>query len=181
MLSLEKSTSMDELKNWVRRNETLLDRKIRELICEPKIDGVAVTLRYNRGELVRAATRGDGTTGEDVTANVKTIKSVPLRLLGPSIPELVEIRGEIYLPLDKFAEFNEQARRRYEPELRNPRNGAAGSLRQKDPKVTQRRPLSIYCHSIGHRSEDLVLPTHSSAAGSLPGMGLPDQPSYRRI
>ena len=163
MLSLDKSTSMDELKNWVQRNETLLDREIQELICEPKIDGVAVSLHYDRGELVRAATRGDGTTGGDVTANVKTIKSVPLRLLGPSIPELVEIRGEIYIPLDKFAQFNEQARQQFEPELRNPRNGAAGSLRQKNPKVTQRRPLSIYCHSIGHRSEDLVLPTHSSA------------------
>ena len=163
MLSLDKSTSMDELKNWVQRNEVLLDREIRELICEPKVDGVAVTLHYEHGELNRAATRGDGTTGEDVTANVKTIKSVPLRLLGPSIPELVEIRGEIYLPLDKFEQFNEHARKQHEPELRNPRNGAAGSLRQKDPKVSQRRPLSIYCHSIGYRSEDLVLPTHASA------------------
>lgn len=163
MLSLDKSTSMDELKNWIQRNEALLDREIRELICEPKIDGVAVTLHYERGELTRAATRGDGTTGEDVTGNVKTIKSVPLRLLGSSIPELVEIRGEIYIPLDQFEQFNEQARRRHEPELRNPRNGAAGSLRQKDPKVTQDRPLSIYCHSIGHSSEDLVLQTHSSA------------------
>ncbi len=163
MLSLDKSTSMDELKSWIQRNEALLDREIRELICEPKVDGVAVTLHYERGELIRAATRGDGTTGEDVTANVKTIQSVPLRLLGSSIPELVEIRGEIYIPLDKFAQFNEKARQRSEPELRNPRNGAAGSLRQKDPKVTRGRPLSIYCHSIGHGSEDLVLRTHSSA------------------
>ena len=163
MLSLDKSTSMDELKSWIQRNEDLLDREIRELICEPKIDGVAVTLHYERGELTRAATRGDGTTGEDVTVNVKTIQSVPLRLLGSSIPELVEIRGEIYIPLDKFAQFNDLARQRREPELRNPRNGAAGSLRQKDPKVTQGRPLSIYCHSIGHSSEDLVLRTHSSA------------------
>ena len=163
MLSLDKSTSMDELKSWIQRNETLLDREIRELICEPKIDGVAVTLHYEHGELMRAATRGDGTTGEDVTANVKTIQSVPLRLLGSSIPALVEIRGEIYIPLDKFVQFNEQARQRQEPELRNPRNGAAGSLRQKDPKVTQGRPLSIYCHSIGHSSDDLVLRTHSLA------------------
>lgn len=163
MLSLDKGTSMDELKSWIQRNESLLDREIRELICEPKIDGVAVTLHYERGELIRAATRGDGTSGEDVTANVKTIQSVPLRLLGSSVPELVEIRGEIYIPLDKFKRFNEQARQRHEPELRNPRNGAAGSLRQKDPKVTQGRPLSIYCHSIGHSSEDLVLRTHSSA------------------
>ena len=163
MLSLDKSTSMDELKSWIQRNEALLDREIQQLICEPKVDGVAVTLHYERGDLIRAATRGDGTTGEDVTANVKTIQSVPLRLLGPSIPELVEIRGEIYLPLDKFAQFNERARQRSEPELRNPRNGAAGSLRQKDPKVTQTRPLSIYCHSIGHRSKDLILRTHSTA------------------
>ena len=163
MLSLEKSTSMDELKSWIQRNETLLDREIRQLICEPKVDGVAVTLHYERGELIRAATRGDGTTGEDVTANVKTIQSVPLRLLGSSIPDFVEIRGEIYIPLDKFARFNDQARQRREQELRNPRNGAAGSLRQKDPSVTQGRPLSIYCHSIGHSSEDLVLQTHSSA------------------
>lgn len=163
MLSLDKSTSMDELINWVQRNEALLDREIQQFICEPKIDGVAVTLHYERGDLIRAATRGDGTTGEDVTANVKTIQSVPLRLLGTSIPELVEIRGEIYLPLDKFAQFNEQARQRSEPELRNPRNGAAGSLRQKDPRVTQSRPLSIYCHSIGHGSEDFKLRTHSNA------------------
>ena len=163
MLSLDKSTSMDELKSWIQRNEALLDREIKQLICEPKVDGVAVTLHYERGDLIRAATRGDGTTGEDVTANVKTIQSVPLRLLGTSIPDLVEIRGEIYLPLDKFAQFNERARKRSEPELRNPRNGAAGSLRQKDPKVTQSRPLSIYCHSIGHRSEDLILRTHANA------------------
>lgn len=163
MLSLDKSTSMDELKSWIQRNEALLDREIKQLICEPKVDGVAVTLHYERGDLIRAATRGDGSTGEDVTANVKTIQSVPLRLLGTSIPDLVEIRGEIYLPLDKFAQFNERARERSEPELRNPRNGAAGSLRQKDPKVTQSRPLSIYCHSIGHRSEDLILRTHANA------------------
>ena len=163
MLSLDKSTSMDELKSWIQRSETLLDRGIQELICEPKVDGVAVSLHYERGELIRAATRGDGTTGEDVTANVKTIQSVPLRLLGTHIPELVEIRGEIYIPLDEFAQFNEQARQRSDPELRNPRNGAAGSLRQKDPRVTQARPLSIYCHSIGHRSDDLELRTHSDA------------------
>ena len=120
-------------------------------VCEPKIDGLAVSLRYERGRLVQAATRGDGTTGEDVTANVRTIAAVPERLaLAPDdLPEILEVRGEVYLPISAFEDLN---RRQVEAGLRpfaNPRNSAAGSLRQKDPSVTAARPLSFWAYQVG--------------------------------
>ncbi len=161
MLSLEKCASFEELANWLRRGERYLDRTIKELTCEPKIDGVAVSLRYEAGELIQASTRGDGITGEDITQNVRTISAVPLKLRGTAVPQLVEIRGEVYIPLNDFNNFNEKARAENKKPLLNPRNGAAGSLRQLDPTVTASRPLSMYCYSVGELSDDVQVHTHS--------------------
>lgn len=161
MLSLEKCASFEELANWLRRGERYLDRAIKELTCEPKIDGVAVSLRYEAGELIQASTRGDGITGEDITQNVRTISAVPLKLRGTSVPRLVEIRGEVYIPLNDFNNFNEKAHAENKKPLLNPRNGAAGSLRQLDPAVTASRPLSMYCYSVGELSDDVQVQTHS--------------------
>lgn len=163
MLSLEKCTSLNELHNWSQRNQDFLDITIDEYVCEPKIDGVAVSLVYRDGVLVRGATRGDGTVGEDITANVRTIRSIPLRLKGPGIPSLLEIRGEIYIPLEEFGLYNAKAIERGEKPMVNPRNGAAGSLRQIDPQVTNARPLSMYCYSLGNASDDFDPPTHVDA------------------
>ena len=152
MLSLNKCAATDELDDWINRLGDRLgaaDFKDLEFTCEPKIDGVAVSLLYEDGVLVTAATRGDGETGEDITSNVKTIGAIPLRLAGEKIPRLVEVRGEIYMPAADFAAFNEAARQKGEKTLVNPRNGAAGSLRQLDSRLTAARPLSMFCYSAG--------------------------------
>jgi len=149
MLSLDKCTSVIELEEWAQRCRNLLGGIQPEFTCEPKIDGVAVTLRYESGRLVLAATRGDGQTGEDITANVRTIGAVPLQLDGSGLPPLLEVRGEIYMPLPDFETYNERARALGHKVLVNPRNGAAGSLRQLDPRLTAQRPLTLFCYGIG--------------------------------
>lgn len=154
MLSLDKCASEEEFIDWEARCRTRVGYEGElEFTCEPKIDGVAVSLIYENGMLVRGATRGDGSNGEDITANVRTVATVPLRLLGDGYPEVLEVRGEIYMPLAGFRAFNEAAARTGERLLVNPRNAAAGSLRQLDPKLTASRPLSIYCYSAGLRSD----------------------------
>lgn len=162
MFSLSKCTTSGELKNWIERAQKLLGGDAGSVVCEPKIDGVAVNLTYENGILRRAATRGDGTLGEDITANVKTIPAIPLKLDGNKrrVPQRVEIRGEIYIPLTKFAQFNEIAKKEGTQVLASPRNGAAGSLRQKDPKITAARPLSIFCYSVGYSSDDYQPNSH---------------------
>ena len=149
MLSLDKCASEAELRAWEERCLRLLDDgdELR-YFCEPKIDGVAVSLLYHDGLLVRGATRGNGETGEDITANVRTIGAIPLQLAG-SPPPTLEVRGEVYMPIAGFLAFNERARRAGERPIVNPRNGAAGSLRQLDPKITAARPLSMFCYSVG--------------------------------
>lgn len=152
MLSLNKCSALDEFDDWLARvNDRLgeADSKKLEFTCEPKIDGVAVSLLYEDGALVRGATRGDGETGEDITANVRTIGAIPLTLRGNDVPARVEVRGEIYMPAADFARFNEAARAKGEKTLVNPRNGAAGSLRQLDSRLTAARPLSMFCYSAG--------------------------------
>ena len=152
MLSLDKCASEEEFVDWEARCRTRVDYEGElEFTCEPKIDGVAVSLIYENGMLVRGATRGDGSNGEDITANVRTVATVPLRLLGDGYPETLEVRGEIYMPLAGFRAFNEAAAKTGERLLVNPRNAAAGSLRQLDPKLTASRPLSMYCYSAGLR------------------------------
>jgi DNA ligase (NAD+) len=165
MLSLANARDETELRAWEQRVRNLLtkrgiaEREI-EYVTEPKIDGLAISLVYERGVLARGATRGDGTTGEDVTANLRTIGAIPLRIGGKGTPPpLVEVRGEIYLPLRDFARLNEQQAAAGERTFANPRNSAAGSLRQLDPQVTRSRPLSIWCYGIG-ASERLGHTTH---------------------
>jgi len=150
MLSLDKTTEASGIADWMTRTRRLAgDSASLTFTCEPKIDGVAVALVYEEGRLAQAATRGDGERGEDVTANVRTINTVPLRLDGRDFPQRFEVRGEIYMSHRDFESFNQRARERGEKTLVNPRNGAAGSLRQLDPVLTAARPLSMYCYSLG--------------------------------
>jgi len=154
MLSLANARGPGELRDWHRRaREAMravgLEEESFRMVVEPKIDGLAVSLTYEDGVLVRGATRGDGTTGEDVTANLRTVRAIPLRLRGTAPPARVEVRGEVYLPLGAFAEFNASRARAELPTFANPRNAAAGSLRQLDPRVTAERPLSIWCYALG--------------------------------
>jgi len=158
MLSLDNAFTDEELADFDRRVRKGLDIDQVDYAAEPKLDGLAVSLLYTGGSLVRAATRGDGTTGEDVTANVRTINAVPLKLVGSGIPATLEVRGEIYLSHRGFTELNaQQAAQGHKPFV-NPRNAAAGSLRQLDPKITAQRPLEIFCYGVG-----------KVEGGSLPG------------
>lgn len=156
MLSLDNAFSDEELYAFNRRlQERLKDTVEIEYACEPKLDGIAVSLLYRDGLLVRGATRGDGYNGEDITANVRTIASVPLRLLGDDYPAELEVRGEIYMPKSGFEKLNRQAREKGEKLFVNPRNAAAGSLRQLDPKLTAARPLQLCVYSTGKVSGEL--------------------------
>ena len=157
MLSLDKVSDNDKgkdegkraLAKWIGRCRERLDDEPVAFTCEPKIDGVAVALTYDDGRLALAATRGDGQTGEDITANVRTIAAAPLRLTGREFPPRFEVRGEVYMTRADMEAFNERARAAGDKPLVNPRNGAAGSLRQLDPRITAGRPLNMYCYSIG--------------------------------
>lgn len=151
MLSLDNAFNEQDMRDFNRRLQDRLgtaDEPV-EYACEPKLDGIAVSLLYRAGLLERAATRGDGTTGEDITHNVRTIGSVPLRLRGSGYPEVLEVRGEIYMPRAGFEELNARARESGEKPFVNPRNAAAGSLRQLDARITARRPLEMCCYSVG--------------------------------
>ena len=164
MLSLANARDDTELRAWEQRVRNLLTRRgvpEREIeyVTEPKIDGLAISLVYESGVLARGATRGDGETGEDVTQNLRTIGAIPLRIHGSDPPPVVEVRGEVYLPLADFARLNENQAAAGQRTFANPRNAAAGSLRQLDPQVTRSRPLSIWCYAIGS-SEGLDHATH---------------------
>ncbi|WP_166251305.1 NAD-dependent DNA ligase LigA [Marinobacter salicampi] len=149
MLSLDNAFNADELRDFDRRvRERLAAKSEIEYVCEPKLDGLAVSLHYEQGKLTRAATRGDGYAGEDITANIRTIPSVPLKLRGGSYPDLVEVRGEVYMLRGGFEKLNKSLSDRGEKTFVNPRNAAAGSLRQKNPRVTARRPLEICAYSV---------------------------------
>ncbi|MGN6380452.1 MAG: NAD-dependent DNA ligase LigA [Gaiellales bacterium] len=165
MLSLANSRSEDEFMAWAERAQRGVGGEPIEWIVEPKIDGLAVSLVYEDGVLTRGATRGNGEIGEDVTANLRTLQSIPLRLRlgdGESPPAVVEVRGEVYLPLEGFARVNEERAAAGLPTFMNPRNSAAGSLRQKDPAVTASRPLHIWTYAIGYR-EGLELESQRQA------------------
>ena len=150
MLSLEKSTTEKELNDWIRRcqNRLGLEHNI-SFVCEPKIDGVAVSLTYRGGLLERASTRGDGETGENITNNIRTLKSIPLSISHQGLPDVFEVRGEVYMEKSKFELFNKNALSIGDKQLLNPRNAAAGSLRQLDSEVTAKRPLTMFCYSLG--------------------------------
>jgi DNA ligase (NAD+) len=152
MLSLENAASFDEVEEWEARIFSHLgERRAFDYWCEPKVDGAALEIVYIKGEYSVASTRGDGTTGEDVTANVRTINGVPLKLRG-DVPELLDVRAEVYIGKEEFGRYNEMAREQGEKVFANPRNAAAGSLRQLDPAVTSRRPLRILVHGVGRLS-----------------------------
>ena len=150
MLSLGNAFDEDELLAWHARVANLLERDDFELVCELKYDGLAVALTYEGGVLVRGATRGNGSVGENVTANIRTIRSIRQRLLGAAVPRLIEVRGEVYFPKSKFERFNEEREAAGLQTYAHPRNTAAGSLRQLDPRMTAQRPLDIFVYSIGH-------------------------------
>ncbi len=151
MLSLSNVFSIEDLQAFIKRVSEKIGMDETTLIftCEPKLDGLAVNLTYEHGVLVHAATRGDGAVGENITNNIKTIAAVPLTLLTENVPTLIEIRGEVYMPKAGFEAFNEEARRHGEKTFANPRNAAAGSLRQLNPAITAKRPLAIYCYGVG--------------------------------
>ncbi|WP_109688365.1 NAD-dependent DNA ligase LigA [Branchiibius hedensis] len=171
MLSLDNVFSLEELDAWLERAEREAPGEPKWL-CELKIDGLAVNLTYENGRLTRGATRGDGRTGEDVTLNVRTIKGVPLQLVGDNVPQLVEVRGEVFFPVAAFEELNASLVEQGKPPFANPRNSAAGSLRQKDPKVTASRPLRMLVHGIGAR-RGFDIDSQSHAYELLHGWGLP--------
>lgn len=177
MLSLDKCTTEQELADWIARCQGRVDApEALTFACEPKIDGVAVALTYEQGALIRASTRGDGQTGENITANVKTIKSVPLTIKGDNLPERLEVRGEIYISQDNFARFNDKALAAGEAPMINPRNGAAGSLRQLDPKITAGRPLTMFTYSLGYSEGDWQPETHTEVIEQFSRWGFRTNP-----
>ncbi len=178
MMSLDNCFSLEELEAWGARVERLITRAS-SLVTELKMDGVAVNLIYEKGEFVRGATRGDGTTGEDITANLRTIPSIPLRLRGKA-PAVIEVRGEVYMRTDDFEKLNRGLEETGGRIFSNPRNAAAGSLRQKDPKVTADRKLSLVCHGIGY-VEGRRFASHWDALESLRDLGLRTNPENRRL
>ncbi len=182
MLSLDNAFSEDEFAAFERRVQERLGIDGEILFCaEPKLDGLAVSLRYEAGVLVQAATRGDGSQGEDVTHNVRTIPSVPLRLLGKGWPGILEVRGEVFMPKAGFLRFNETARRLGEKEFVNPRNAAAGSLRQLDPKITATRPLDMFCYGFGEIEGGNLADSHSASIVMLKQWGLRISPELRTL
>ncbi|HNV83870.1 MAG TPA: NAD-dependent DNA ligase LigA [Arenimonas sp.] len=175
MLSLNNAFSDDEIFDFVKRINDTLSIEAPSFSVEPKLDGLAISLRYENGVFVQGATRGDGTTGEDVTVNLRTIKAIPLRLRG-SAPEVLEVRGEVFMPRAEFEAFNERARESGEKTLANPRNGAAGSLRQLDSKITASRPLSFYAYGLGKTLGWSLPEKHSEMLQTLKSFGLPVSP-----
>lgn len=181
MLSLDNAFSEEELQDFDRRvKDRLKTAEDVEYVCEPKLDGLAVSLHYEDGILTRAATRGDGYTGEDITANIRTIPSVPLRLRGDSVPELVEVRGEVYMPLEGFETLNKRLADRGEKTFVNPRNAAAGSLRQKKPSVTARRPLEMCAYSVALEDESRLPATHWEGLQLVKSWGFRINPEMRK-
>ena len=176
MLSLDNAFDEESLLAFEKRlKDRLKDSATMDFSCEPKLDGLAVSILYENGELVRAATRGDGQVGENITANVRTISNVPLTLRGDHYPARVEVRGEVFMPREGFAKLNEQQKETGGKVFANPRNAAAGSLRQLDSKITAKRPLMFYAYSLGVvQPESFTLPsTHSARLAQLGQWGLP--------
>ncbi|WIG55423.1 MAG: DNA ligase (NAD(+)) [Rhodanobacteraceae bacterium] len=182
MLSLSNAFTDEEAAAFVRRIAQTLGRDESKLVfsAEPKLDGLAISLRYEDGLFVQGATRGDGAVGEDVTANLRTVKAIPLKLRGDDWPGVLEVRGEVYMPKAAFEAFNERARERGERTLANPRNGAAGSLRQLDPAITASRPLAFYAYAIGEVRGGKLPPSHLKTLQRLREWGLPVSPQVER-
>jgi DNA ligase (NAD+) len=184
MTSLDNAMDTAELNAWGDRVERVLGEQAARFVCELKIDGLAMSLRYEQGAFVQAATRGDGRVGEDVTANVATIGAIPHRLPKGS-PAVVEVRGEVYMPLTSFEALNERAAQAGQPRFANPRNAAAGSLRQKDPRITASRELSFWSYQLGEvldaDGQPFVFDTHDQTLRFLADLGLPVNPEIRVV
>lgn len=185
MLSLDNAFSEEELREFHRRVTQRLEIEDSgdqlHYAAEPKLDGAAVSLVYEEGVLVQGATRGDGTTGEDITHNVRTIDAVPLRLMGENYPKILEVRGEVFMPKVGFEEYNERARKAGEKTFVNPRNAAAGSLRQLDPRLTATRPLDMYVYSVGYVDGGTLPDFHSAVLDRLQEWGLKTCPERRVV
>ncbi|MCT8774851.1 NAD-dependent DNA ligase LigA [Glaesserella parasuis] len=176
MLSLDNAFSDDDLTGFLRRIEDriAINSNQIEFCCEPKLDGLAVSILYVYGVLTQAATRGDGTTGEDITANIRTIRNIPLKLKTNNPPHRLEVRGEVFMPQQGFEQLNEKALAKGEKTFANPRNAAAGSLRQLDPKITSQRPLMLNAYNIGvYESDDELPTTHFDRLQWLKTLGIP--------
>ena len=176
MMSLDNVFDLEELTSWFDRVEKEVPTP--NYLCELKVDGLAINLTYENGQLVRGLTRGNGVTGEDVTLNVKTIKNLPHSLKGSKVPSLIEIRGEVFFPLAAFNELNDSLEESGKALFANPRNGAAGSLRQKDPRVTAQRPLSVVVHGVGART-GISFDSQSNAYALLAELGLPTSDRFK--
>lgn len=177
MLSLDNAFGADDLRDFDKRvRGRLVTDETVEYVCEPKIDGVAISLLYVNGLFVRAATRGDGTTGEDISQNARTIAAVPLKLLGHGYPERLEVRGEVYISKATFIELNDRAEQEGGKPFANPRNAAAGSLRQLDSKLTAKRKLTMFCYSVGMVEGGSLPEKHSDILDALKSWGLRTNP-----
>lgn len=184
MLSLDNAFGEQEMEEFERRIGDRLKLQpdaVIHYLAEPKLDGLAINLRYEQGRLVQAATRGDGRRGEDVTGNVRTIKAIPLKLEGKGWPQTLEVRGEVFMPRRGFESLNARAREAGEKTFVNPRNAAAGSLRQLDPRITARRPLSFYAYGFGEISSERIAASQSSCLSRLREWGLPVSPLAERV
>jgi DNA ligase (NAD+) len=180
MLSLDNAFNPDDLTAWVARLQRLTDEPL-TFVGEPKLDGLACSITYERGRLVLAATRGDGVTGEDVTPNVKTVKSLPHRLKGSAVPDLVEVRGEIFMTQEVFDALNERMDAEGKPRYVNPRNTAAGSLRQKDAALTASRHLSAFCYQLGAIEGGPEFASHWETLEWMRAAGIPVNPHIERL
>lgn len=185
MLSLDNAFTSEEVREFHRRVTERLELEERSSLlrytAEPKLDGAAVSLLYENGKLIRAATRGDGTTGEDITHNVRTIEAVPLSLIGDGYPRVLEVRGEVFMPKAGFEAYNNKARAAGEKTFVNPRNAAAGSLRQLDPRLTAERPLDIYVYAVGRIDGGSLPDNHSEILDRLQGWGLKACPERKVV
>ncbi len=182
MLSLDNAFDDSELDSFHKRaQERVGSQSVKEYCCEPKLDGLAVSLLYENGVLVQAATRGDGTTGENITENVRTIKAIPLKLRGNDWPNRLEVRGEVFMPKAGFEKLNELARKKGEKIFVNPRNAAAGSLRQLDSRITASRPLSFYAYSVGVVQGAELAASHYERFLQIKSWGLPMCPETKRV
>ena len=176
MLSLSNAFELEELQAWHRRVTSLLEGAEFSMVCELKIDGLAVSLTYEEGQLVRGATRGDGYRGEDVTQNLRTVKSIPLSLQGDA-PRVLEVRGEVYMPKESFRRMNEEKVARGEPPFANPRNSGAGTIRQLDPRVTASRNMDIFVYGLGHAEDGSMPDNHWDALERLKALGFKINPN----
>ena len=176
MMSLDNVFDAEELAQWFDRVEKEITEP--QYLCEVKVDGLAINLTYENGVLVRGLTRGNGVTGEDVTLNVKTIRNLPHQLKGEAAPTLIEVRGEVFFPIAAFNELNDSLEEAGKQLFANPRNGAAGSLRQKDPRITASRPLSVVVHGVGAR-EGIAFESQSAAYEQLKNLGLPTSDRFK--